>query len=315
MRNFALLVIIYMTAGIVWWGVLLYSKNNEYYDLQSSLMDPASQAYEDITKEQLRQSTMIIGEGLVLGISLLAGIWIIYRSALKQIETVNKQNNFLLSVSHELKSPIASIKLAMQTMRRQSLTSEQRNDLGNKVIKDAERLEKLVENILLTARMDNTKMELLKESIVLNESLEKIKEKHADNINDIRIVMDHSQTHGHKIHVDKLAFELALSNLLDNAIKYSGDGGLVSIATSMGNTSTEVSIMDEGVGIDPKDETRIFEKFYRGEHPEIKKRKGTGLGLYLSNLIVLAHGGQITWRTNTSAGVTFTVKLPRIHNV
>lgn len=300
-----------MILGITWWGILLYTKNEHYYEEVLNRLTENEQERAVIIKEKKRQAIMVIGEGLVLGISLLAGIWIINRSAQKQIQTATQQNNFLLSVSHELKSPIASMKLALETLLKHPLSKEDREVLTYNAIMDADRLEKLVQNILLTTKIDNISMELYIEEIHLNRMIKKIYNKYRDNTNEVKLILDLKTNDGLVIKGDRLAIELALSNLIDNAIKYSVKNGNVQIMSSQHENKIVMKVVDEGIGIKADETINIFKRFYRTDHPEVRSRIGTGLGLYISSQVVDAHHGHIQAFSNSPAkGSTFVIELP-----
>jgi len=165
-------VITYMIAGISWWGLLLYQKNEALYQLEIS--NSATVDKSIIEKEYSKQRLMIISEGLILGASLLVGIYIIYRSGKREIQNIQYQNNFVLSVSHELKSPIASIKLAFETLNRKNLPEDKAIQIRNSGIKDSDRLEQLVQNLLLSASIEEERLELYMEEVDLLPFISKI---------------------------------------------------------------------------------------------------------------------------------------------
>jgi len=283
MRWLSIAVISYMILGIIWWGVLLFQKNQELYEQKISYASPTEVSV--IEAEKSRQNLMIIGEGVVLGCSLLLGIYIINRSAQKEIQSATQQNNFLLSVSHELKSPIAAIKLALQTLKRQGLSQDKKEQFVSSAINDTNRLEKMVQNVLLSANMEASSFELLK----------------------VRFTGLQHEITGMG---DPSYLKQAIGNLIDNSIKYGDQTQLPEVGISQQSGHIIISVKNAGVPIKKSDQTKIFEKFYRAKEDSVRSKEGTGLGLYLANEIIRAHNGTIQV-TATKAWNHFDVLIPQ----
>ena len=295
-----------MILGITWWGFLLHSKNQSLYDLQLSLSEDL-ESIAKIQAEKSRQNLMIIGEGIFLGFSLLIGIYIINRSAQKEIKTTRQQNDFLLSVSHELKSPIAAIKLALQTLNKRKLEPEDHAEIISSGIQDVNRLNKMVQNVLVGAKMDNTDLELYKASFDFNELLFQLINAFRKDFPDWQFNLDVPEDDLH-IDADKINLQLVLSNVLDNAVKYSNDQN-IDIKLYKDPQNVNCSISNSGPAIEKDERNSIFEKFYRGKNKLTRSKEGTGLGLYIANQIVLAHGG--TLKLNSSGGINeFIISIP-----
>ncbi len=302
-------VIGYMILGIVWWGVLLYRKNGEIYDLKMLEVKETSQLHA-LEKERSKQTIMIIGEGAVLGISLLLGIYIINRSARKEINNAQQQSDFLLSVSHELKSPIAAIKLALQTIKRPNIPKDKETKFLKSAEGDTNRLEKLVQNILLSANIDNHTLELYKTETDIMSLLKKVianyEREHFDQ--SFQLIADTEEI---IISVDEQNVQQAISNILDNAIKYSEDDQPVSIKVTDLKKIINIDIQNTGVPIKKEDYKKIFQKFYRVKQQEIREKEGTGIGLYISKEIIEAHTGDI--EVKSEKGINhFIITLPKV---
>ncbi len=302
---------IYMILAISWWGVLLYFKNDELHAEQLRHAYATQQEYkiDSINEEHRRQSIMIVGEGLVLGLSLLAGIWIINRSAQKEIDSINNQNNFFLSVSHELKSPIAAIKLALQTALRPRVKEDMKKKLLQKATIDAERLEKMVTNVLFSANIDNKTFELYKEEIDLKPIIERIIARYQQN-HEAEIIFDHDHYGVYHTFADVSGIELVISNLIENAIKYSDGQAEVHLYLSKDENTYHLDIKDHGIGIDKAERAKVLDRFYRGHNSAVRSRKGTGLGLYLADVIIRAHEGSLSISPNQDQGTIIHISLP-----
>ena len=254
-----------------------------------------------------KRITMIMGEGLVFFAILLAGIWKIRSSIRKELKLSQQQNNFMLSVTHELKTPLASNKLYLQTILKRELDKDLRQDLLQKAIAENERLEALIDNILNAARLENQTFQAERVDIDLSALVSRIIERLDGKIqgNQSRINVDIAPS----IHVvgDKLMLDAAISNLIDNALKYTQEE--VKIQLLKVGDQTIIRVADQGPGVPSGMETEIFLKFRRGGNEETRTTKGSGLGLFIASEFVKLHGGTITYSPNVPKGAIFQITL------
>lgn len=313
---FALIVVYILAAGF-WWSYLLNSKNKEVLDaklqrlelIQSSELEDKgkiSKEQEAVLQRYNRQRWMIIGEGAVFMILLLVGLWRIYRIRQKELALALQQQNFLLSITHELKSPLASIQLVLETIQKRQLTTEQLQKLSTSGLKENDRLHRLVQDLLLAARVEGG-YEYVFEELNMNELLSETiiwaRPKFAGEI-DFK-----ADEHLFLSKADKNTLSTAFSNLIENAIKYSGEDGKIAISAYRKKHQILVEIADTGPGIQKAEREKIFEKFYRTGNEHTRKTKGTGLGLYIVKKVIEAHGGTISLKDNQPKGTVFTVIL------
>lgn len=262
-----------------------------------------------------RKFWMLFGEGSVFIVLLLFGFFITYRAFKKEIAVSNQQRNFLMAITHELKTPIASIKLLWQTIASRKLEPEQVKDLSNKGVENADRLNQMVENILLATKIEEQLFILQKEKV----SLEKII---ADTIqrNQNGFLKNHKFSFLHSVSSDfsMLGDEMGLSsiviNLLENAAKYSEAGSEICISLENKTNALVLNISDEGEGIPEEEKKNIFKKFYRVGNENTRKNKGTGLGLFIVKNLVELHNGTIEVRDNSPKGAIFTLQFPTQEN-
>ncbi len=309
-KYIAILVISYMLIALVWWSVLLFSKNNEAFNSQTLRFNEGnltSEAYAQIEEKHARQKYMIIGEGLVFGIMLIIGIRLIVKSYSRELAVAQKENNFLLSITHELKSPIAAIQLILDTFKKRELPKETFDTLNTNALEETDRLNTLVGNLLYANKLSygtsfhfeqRDLVQLLK-NILLH--FEKIHPQF-DIQTDLR-----QSVYGK---VDDDAFKIMISNILENAIKYSGESKEIMCRLSLENDKAVISIEDRGIGISDQEKKTIFEKFYRIGNEDTRETKGTGLGLYLCKEIVTAHKGDIVVKNNNPKGSIFRITIP-----
>ena len=254
-----------------------------------------------------KRITMIMGEGLVFFAILLAGIWKIRSSIRKELKLSQQQNNFMLSVTHELKTPLASNKLYLQTILKRELDKDLRQELLQKAIAENERLEALIDNILNAARLENQTFQSERVDIDLSALVSRIIERLDGKIqgNQSRINADIAPN----IHVvgDKLMLDAAISNLIDNALKYTQEAVNIQLLTE--GDQTIIRVADQGPGVPIGMENDIFLKFRRGGNEETRTTKGSGLGLFIASEFVKLHGGTITYSPNVPKGAIFQITL------
>ena len=283
----------YVIVQFIWWGYHLIE------------LTQALDANEKIVEKRI---AMVIGEGFVFIVLLLIGLWKIRASVRKEFELSQRQNNFLLSVTHELKTPIAANKLYLQTIQKRKPDDAQREELLAKALKENERLEKLIDNILHAARVENRAMQPIKEEIELSHFLQ-------NRINQFRkrypeAQIDLVELDKIMISFDIFMIETVLSNLIDNAVKYSPQSPQIAVTAVRENNEIVFSVADKGIGISSEEQKRIFSKFYRVGDEEIRTQKGSGLGLYISQEFVKLHKGIIGFKSNKEKGSIFYFKLP-----
>ena len=248
---------------------------------------------------------MIVGEGSVFLLILTGGILMIRRAFKREMEVNEHQQNFLMSITHELKSPIASIKLFIQTLKSRDLDEAKRDEIYDQSLKEINRLNNLVGNLLLTQSIENKNYFLDKKVIAINDLIEEV----VDNLKA-------SALKQHSVQLDLLPFELnadkeaiqsVINNILENAAKYSPANTTINVQIRQSDSTTILSFKDEGQGISDDDKLRVFDKFKRIENEMTRRSKGTGLGLFIVKFIVDEHGGQIILKDNQPKGLNFEI--------
>lgn len=254
-----------------------------------------------------RRQKMIFGESLVFVISLFIGFWLINKGYRDIIKNSKNKTNFLLSISHELKSPVASVRLALETLIKRDLEKSKVQKISAGALKENTRLGALIENLLLAAKLEESyeinREEVRVEDIILPiVSNEKLKNPSAE----IKINIDDKVK---LIHTDKFALHTILINLIENALKYSPEIKRVQIQFKAVDNDLLLEVSDQGMGIPKEEKDRIFDKFYRLGAEITRTTKGTGLGLFIISKMVKALGGNIAVKDNDPRGSVFIVKL------
>jgi len=284
---------LYVLLQFIWWGFHLIQLSKE--------IEPNSDNLN-------RRILMIFGEGSVFLIILTFGIWQIRRSIKKEVELSQRQSNFLLSVTHELKTPIASTKLFLQTLQRRNLNDQKREEIMSRAFEENERLELLIENILNATRIENNALKPIKSNFQFSELAFQIKDRfhkrYSKEFIQVEIESDA------QIIADRFLVETILTNLLENAVKYAGIESIIRIKARPASFNYVISVEDLGPGIDPISSKYIFDKFYRIGNENIRTTKGSGLGLYIVKEFVQLMGGEISYKNNLPKGSIFELTLP-----
>lgn len=316
------IVVIYVIIQFGWWTYLLVRLNNEVNVLQARVLlleampEPASKstAELEVAEKQLKdnlhkQWLMIFGEGSVFLVLLLLGILRTRSSFKKEVALSTQQKNFLLSVTHELKSPLASVRLQLETIQKRPLSKEKQDEVLLNAIEDTDRLNALVENILFATRIDNHTYVLHREKANLSDEVKGLSEKasvgfarhhqmNTDISNDVQVSFD------------KMGLHSIVVNLLENAVKYSPAGTEIKVALKKNPEAIVLSVSDRGRGISDAEKANVFGRFYRIGNEETRSTKGTGLGLYIVQSLVEAHGWTIHIRDNGGGGSIFEITIP-----
>ncbi len=253
----------------------------------------------------------LLAVGATLFVVVLVGVILYLALTIKAIRLNQRQSNFIDAVTHELKSPIASLKLYLQTLTRHQVTAQEQADFQRFMLADVQRLDELIDHLLDAARLEHSELVDGEEDVSLDELLARCSKLICQRYNLPESTID---LHLQPVHVRARTadLEIVFRNLLDNAIKYSGDHPHVDVdARSDGNGRAIARIGDNGPGIPLKLRRKIFGRFVRLGSELERKTAGTGLGLYLVRTLVQRLGGKIqVWNQPTGHGTIFEVDLP-----
>jgi signal transduction histidine kinase len=242
---------------------------------------------------------------------VLVGVVLYLILSVKAIRLNQRQSNFIDAVTHELKSPIASLKLYLQTLNRHQVTVEQQADFQKFMLDDLERLDHLIDHLLDAARTEHLQLATDPEDVPLDELLSRSARLACERYH-LPPETIHLQVERTLVHARPADLEIIFRNLLDNALKYSGERPQVEVEShSNGHARATVLIGDNGPGIPVKLRRKIFGRFVRLGNELERKAAGTGLGLYIVRTLVKRMGGKIQVRSKASGtGTIFEVELP-----
>lgn len=315
-------VIIYLVLAFSWWTVLLNLKNEDAFNAKveylflvqvaQSNMDrntfENTKEYLDLKWQYEKGQLMIYSEALFFVISLFGGIYFMNKGYFDELRNERQRQNFMLSITHELKSPIASVKLALQTMQKRTLPPDKSTQLTQLALKENQRLGQLVENILLAARIE-ADYELDTSEQPLNSILQDVADDFMTKYEFLQLDLS-LENNLPLVTIDKTSMVSVFTNLIENAIKYSNAEPLVHVKTFQFKDKVIVEVQDQGIGIPEIEKKKIFDRFYRVGREETRSTKGTGLGLYLVRELVRLHKGKIRVLDNEPTGSIFKIELP-----
>ncbi|HEY6505556.1 MAG TPA: ATP-binding protein [Chitinophagaceae bacterium] len=308
-------LLIYIVAALVWWFITLEKQNGEMKQLQASQLNATvdslsspvlyNTSLDRINNEYARNRAKYIGEGSIFLLLILVGAAFVYRSVRRQFYIQQQQQNFMMAVTHELKTPISVIKLNLETIQKYSLDTEKQKKLLGVMLKETSRLNFLTNNILIASQLEGGGYQFSKEELDLSDLLK-------DCIHDFRTGFTEREfksqiEQGMDIKGDALLLQMMINNLLENAVKYSPKDKPVLAILKKDNGTVRLQVIDEGPGIADEEKKKIFSKFYRIGNESTRKTQGTGLGLYLCSKIARDHNADISVTNNTPRGSNFAV--------
>jgi K+-sensing histidine kinase KdpD len=293
----------YLVFQLVWWGWQLYKLQHAYLQHLKSEGNP-------LPANALRNKIfMIIGEGGVFLLLLFLGVWWIKKNVWQDLKRAQKEKNFLLAVTHELKTPIAAIRLNSQTLKNRKLTEEQSQDLCADIITESNRLETLVNNILLATQFEqNTSLGNWQKtdlSALVEAQIKRFQQLFPD-----RTVNSNIQS-AIFLQAEENMLVSLLFNLLENANKYSPISEPIVVSLKASEHLILLEISDYGIGIPSEERKSIFEKFHRVGNEQTRSQKGTGLGLYIVREICKTHKAEVTISDNTPRGSRFKITFSK----
>lgn len=251
-------------------------------------------------------------EGAFMAAGVLFGFFLIYRKLAEEMDLKLRQKNFIAAVTHELKTPIASLRVWMETAFDRPLSGEQRSMVRDRMDQDLERLAELVANLLEVARADAGGLELHLRRMEVAHWLREVCKAMDERLGPGSLGLRVQVPEGIWVEADPKALSMVVENLLSNAFKYAEAPRSTLVTVEENRDSVLIIVRDHGVGMPLRELSRIFQRFYRVGDEMTRSVPGTGLGLFLAKEIVARHGGDIRAASlGPGRGSSFTVRLPR----
>ena len=238
------------------------------------------------------------------------GVILMIRNITESARLDNMRKEFVANVSHEFKTPLTSIKGYSETMMRTDLNKNEIEDFARVINREANRMDRLVVDLLQLSKFDYSKGTLKKVNINLGELCKIVVEKMLFNAKQKEHKLNLQILNTVRIHADRDSVEQVLINIISNSIKYTPDGGNINISVNSDNKKAIIKISDDGLGIPKKDLDRIFERFYRVDKARSREMGGTGLGLSIVKELVDSNNGTIDMESELDRGTTTIITLP-----
>lgn len=258
-----------------------------------------------IEKEYKSGKAKYIGEGSIFFILILIGAGFVYRSVRRQLNLQLQQQNFMMAVTHELKTPISVARLNLETLQKYTLEPEKQKRLLQTTLDEVARLNFLTNNILIASQLEGGNYKASDEELDLSALLKDCLQSFRTRFTERQI--NEEIENDTDIKGDALLLQMLINNLLENALKYSPKNAPVTARLKQYRSGIELQIADGGSGIPDEEKKKIFSKFYRIGNEATRKTQGTGLGLYLCRRIAQSHNADISVTDNTPHGSIFAI--------
>jgi signal transduction histidine kinase len=304
------LLLFYIVVALGFWYVELKHQNNLMYAYKLEQLkkdDPLySQKLDALNETKLRKEWQYIGEGSTFLLVIFVGAIFVYRATHKQIKLSQQQHNFMMAITHELKTPIATTKLNLETLLKRNLNEDQQHKLLTNAVKETDRLNLLTDNILTASRLESGSHAVVQElnlSEIADQCFANLERQFPKQQLEKHILPDIF------VEGDKQLLQILLNNLLENAVKYTPDNAKIVLTLKTSGNKTLLEIADTGNGIPDNEKKNVFKKFYRVGNESVRITKGTGLGLYLCKKIVEDHKGTLLLSDNIPHGCLFAIRF------
>jgi two-component system, OmpR family, sensor histidine kinase CiaH len=305
------LLLIYVLAALIWWFIALNLQNRQMAEYKMSLLIRDDSAYkqklDNIYNERTRKTGQYVSEGLVFLSVILIGAIFLYSAVMRQIRIQRQQQNFMMAITHELKTPISIARLNMETLQKHHLDDSMKEKILKSSLQELNRLNTLTGNILVSAQLEGGSYLFNKEELnfsqIVTESCHDFANRFPNRSWKIELEP------GLFISGDPLLMQILVNNLIDNAVKYSPPASLITIILKKDMNQGILELRDEGPGIPKNEYKRIFQKFYRLGNEDTRTAQGTGLGLYLCRKITQDHKMRILVSGNQPKGSIFMVQF------
>lgn len=273
-------------------------------------VSPRPDVWDGILEDYRRRIVMMVSEGSFFAVLLMVLVGLLWQTFRREVELERQHRNFLSAVTHELKSPLASMRLALETVIGGRAEPEAANRFLANALEDTDRLQDLVQKVLEATRFGESRAEIvLKDSDLsgLVEDAVGVFRRRAMAVGANLEVQIEPEI---RSEIDAEAFAIVISNLLENAVKYGGEPPMIDLRFGLQGRNAVLEVSDNGNGIPETDTSLIFGRFFRSGDEMTRTTQGTGLGLYLVQQIVEAHRGSVEVVETGPEGTTFKVAIP-----
>ncbi len=307
-RSLLYLIFAFVFAQFAWMGLLglwIYWYVSNYLILE--------QVGDKLSPQIIIDSpnVFIFVGGIILIVGIAVAMFFIFRNLTVQLKLTRLYDNFIANITHELKSPLSSIQLYLETLQSKNVPQEKQREFIAMMMKDSNRLHKLINTILEISRLEQKKISHDYRVYNADEIFRELVLNSAEHFKVDKSAISFAGNSNCECVIDKNAMQIVFDNLTDNAIKYSVTQVSINVAISKIKKKFRVSFSDKGIGVSSRDQKKIFNKFHRVQSKTIPNVKGTGLGLYWVKSIVKQHGGIVYAESvGTNKGMNVVIELP-----
>lgn len=306
-------LLLYIIAALIWWYVALEKQNKQITDIALAEIKKDDFLFEQkqaaVLQRKTRKQAQYLGEGVIFLALILAGAIYIYRATRRQIKQSQEQQNFLIGVTHELKTPIAVAQLNLETLQKRELSAVQQQKLVANALDETKRLNDLATNLLLVSRLE-AGYRPEKQLLDLSDLVVNLLLPFQNRFQSKKIEVDIES--GIQLIADEFLLSILINNLIDNAIKYTAEEGTVFCSCKQAEGKVILTVGDNGPGIPDAEKSKIFGKYYRVSNQS--SAKGSGMGLYLVQKVAKLHQGIIKLYDNKLQGAIFEISFSQHAN-
>ncbi|MEE2887060.1 MAG: HAMP domain-containing sensor histidine kinase [Planctomycetota bacterium] len=304
---------------LIGWWIFFLVRESYYFDSATQLITEGKieEAWKvmgadsngDFTAKARRLRVMFTAEGIVMGLLVIGGVVMLYRSILRENRLRRQQEHFLTGATHHLKTPLATVRLGIESMLAGSMPDNKREKYLESMLREVDHLEKDLTNLLTAGGLQLYGDGLTMVVSDLSEDVQDAIRSMSDRMDAAGISLSTNIETGLNVRRDREAIHLILHNLLDNAVKYSPPESHIALSLTRAEDSAQLTITDTGRGIPASELPLVFDRFFRGKDGDF--RGGSGIGLFLVRELVHSHGGSITVTSEgAGTGAQFSVLLP-----
>jgi two-component system phosphate regulon sensor histidine kinase PhoR len=275
-----------------------------------TVVRPTNGAWSEILEDYRRRIVMMVSEGSFFALLLLVGLGLMWRTLRREVELEKQHRNFMSAITHELKSPLASMRLSLETVLRGRADQSASVRFLENALQDTERLQSLVQKVLEVTRYARIGSGLDLQPGDLVECVEDAVETFSRRATAAGVGLELDLEPELWANHDPEAFQIVVSNLLENALKYGGAMPRVAVRLVRRGSDAVLEVRDNGHGVHRDEVDLVFNRFWRSGDEMTRTTQGTGLGLYLVRQIVTGHGGRVRVADTGPEGTTFEVAIP-----
>ena len=281
-------------------------------EFSGRIIRPTRESWDGVLEEYRRRIVMMVSEGAFFAVLLIVFMGLLWRTFRREVELERQHRNFLSAITHELKSPIAAIRVALETvMSGRADEQASRHFIGN-AVSDTDRLDLLVQKVLHATRYGSGGSSIRRTRRSVDQVVERAVAGFAPGATMAGAAVEVEIEPDLWAEVDDEGLTIVVSNLLENALKYGGSPARIELAFRRQGDRLILEVKDNGAGISEEEIPRVFDRFYRAGDEMTRTSQGTGLGLYLVQRIMKAHHGTVEIAETTDRGTTVRATLPGI---